>query len=350
VSKYDFKVRWLMADQLDPERSVSISSLRVKFLRFMFDQLQHGTDLFPCFPVKLATIMAYALWMNEHGINGFSSIAVYISALISWSRERGFENPTDLSAQHVAAWDKFKRRFKTDVTVHARREKKLRIQAGMLEALALLTDLNDYQSVMFQTAFVLLYFGGMRVGHVAAKRATLARHCVTWGDVIADANGVFLWLHGTKTRPINADDGVWQTVAARPQGHPALDPIRLLQRWFDLGAAAGGAIDPLQPLFHAKGKPMLPLSRLEFTNSLRAKLTAAFRLLPDTDGITMDRFSGVSFRKATNSALWGRIPRHRIAEHVAHADPSAGARYGQDTLAERAQNTHVIASEFAPGF
>ena len=247
-----------------------------------------------------------------------------------------------------AAHDKFRSRFITDVPARRATKRKLAIQVGHLESLAIDCNFGAYADLRDQASYVLAYTSGIRIGHFSSKRVNMQRHILTWAAVVIKPNLVALWLFSTKTRSACAKDGTWTAVAGRPHGMAALDPVRIMNAW----KRASFTGDPLLPVFPALQDPTLPLTRREFTACLRRRLQRALRHLPNSPVVDVASFSGISFRYGLGTALWGKIPAHRLSEMLDHAPPPgmrSTAHYGRDaTLSIRAANTLLL--PFANGF
>lgn len=326
----------------DPAANTS-NSLRRKLWRFVCDQ-HAELDLLPVFPLTLKQLMCYALWLSDNGVNGYPSVSSYIGSAMGFQLERGFEDVRKDTPMAAAAWARFVHRFKTLVPPKSKRPPKLALSPSLLECLGLQAIMDQsYLKWRDQTCYVLLFFGAMRVGHVAPADGR-ARHALRWADVQLSNGIVKVFLRSTKTRAPGVTDGFWQAIAARPTGLITLDPYRMMEEWKRLSFTG----DALQLVFHGSPGVHRHLTRLEFTQRLQHSLTAATTRL----GVDLDntRWSGVSFRKQAASGLWGKIPGNRVSEYLDHSTLEAARSYGHDTVQSRAVNTHLLASDFATGF
>ena len=330
-----------------PARSANATTLRAKYVKFciLTDCIERRT--FPLFPVPIHKLLAYAMWLSDNGINGWPSVRNYVGACISWSVELSFDDCREETPLHELLYSRFRRRFQADVPVKRRRAAKLDMRPEMLEAMAMLTVFTNEVSVKEMTAYIVLYLSSIRVGHVSPSRIDRSKHVLTWGDVIlaTDGDDVFLFLHSTKTLRATAAIGWWTVLAARPHGHFALDPVRMLRLWRSMSYECDS-----QPVFSADSAKMLAWSRSDFTSALRRRLRAAVAILPRGHLCVVDKYSGISFRRAGITQLWDKVPSHRLSAHAGHASFSSTAAYGGDSYFVRRGNTAQIAQSFGPGF
>jgi hypothetical protein len=105
-----------------------------------------------------------------------------------------------------------------------------------------------------------------------------------------------------------------------------------------------------QPVFSMPAAKMLAVTRLSFTTALQRRLRGAVVILPHGHRCEVDRYTGISFRKAGLTQLWDKIPRHRLMAHAGHASFASTAAYGGDTFFVRRSNTAAIAASFNVGF
>lgn len=328
-----------------PEADGTLSSLRVKYLRFCFDTHGPASQRWPAFPFTLGTLMEYTLWLRENGIGSFPSAANYIAALVSWGQENKQSDLRHASTLYEAAWMYFKGRVISDIPVTKRSLPKIKMHAAYMECLALEADTDSALGIKNLAAWVLLFYSGIRVGHVAAKRPSMLTHTLCWNNIQITDSTVNIWLGSTKTRPSAANDGYWTAIGARPHGICTLDPVRVMRMWQQVGYFGDGTL----PLFPAKASPCTPMSRYEFTTALRTALGTALHRLPGK-APDLRRLSGISFRKQVVSALWGRVPTHRVLEAVDHKTISAAVAYGHDDTHTRAANTFELEKDLGPGF
>jgi hypothetical protein len=345
VTPLERRVRALVLDTDAPQRRSDQCGLRGKFVRFCAEEDCAGRRHLPLFPLDINKLLSFAIWLTDNGVSGWPSVKNYISAAAGWNAEQSNADCRSLTGVHEQLYARFRSRFQLDVPVTKRRQPKLDMKPELMEALALLCDLNNPVAVKDQTCYVFLYLSSVRVGHAAPATMARAKHVLTWGDVFISDADVFVFLHSTKTRSVAAADGWWTVLAARPHGHFALDPVRLFRRLKSFNFEGN-----TQPVFPADGAPMLAQPRTEFTAKLRRRLRRAVRLLPNGHRCPIERFTGISFRKAGVTQLWDRIPRHRLSAHCSHASFSSTFGYGGDTLAVRRGNTAEITSSFQPGF
>ena len=328
-----------------PARKATNASLRGKYVKFCVDEDCAERRTFPLFPLDINKLLSYALWLPDHNVSGWASVKNYLGAAVGWCAELSGTDCRVETKVHEALYARFRQRFQADVPVKRKRASKLDMKPELMEAMALQTDLYDALSVRDMTAYLLLYLSSIRIGHVAPARLDRSKHVLTWGDVIITKVDVFIFLHSTKTRRACADDGWWTVMAGRPAGFFALDPVRMFSRWRTLSFVCD-----TQPVFHASAAKMLSQTRADFTATLRTRLRNACGILPHGHLCKVDRFSGISFRRAGITQLWDKIPQHRLSAHAGHASFSSTWAYGGDSIAVRRGNTNEIAKGFSSGF
>ena len=328
-----------------PERSSTAVTLRSKYVKFCTDTDCAARRTFPLFPATIGKVLAYAIWLSDNNVNGWPSVRNYIAAMLSWSAELSFVDCRTATPLHEALYARFRRRFQSDVPIQKRRKSKLDMRPELLEAMALQTVFTCVISIKEMTAYVVLFFSSIRVGHVSPSRLDRSKHVLTWGDVILTEDDVFLFLHSTKTLRASAAQGWWTVLGARPQGHRALDPVRMMTLWRSLSYECDS-----QPVFCADTAKMLAQPRSAFTTALRRRLRQAVTILPRGHLCDVDRYAGISFRRAGVTQLWDKIPRHRLSARSQHSSFSSTAAYGGDSFYVRRGDTDTLASSFAPGF
>ena len=341
-----------MSSDSNSERNSKNRSLRVKYLRFLFNTNSSSTPRWPAFTppdgVPLLKLTEYVVWLltPSGNIGNYKSAVNYISALAIWSQEVGF--PHDIRGDlhnpaKCAAWATFTSRYQADVPALRVTAPKLPLQAGHIEAIALDCDVHCWIDLRDLALILLAFCCGIRIGHFSSKRRNMQRHVLLWGSLAIRTDLVAIWLHSTKTRPTGAADGTWTSTAvgARPTGAAILDPVRVLKAWHHTNFKG----DALLPVFPSAVDNTLPITRTEFTTMLRRRLSRALRRLPSAP-TDMSRYSGISLRHGFGSAMWGRIPGHRLAEALDHKPPpglESTAHYGRDnTLSARAANTQYL--------
>ena len=328
-----------------PERQATNASLRGKYVKFCVDQDCVERRTFPMFPLGINRLLSYALWLPDNNVSGWASVKNYLGAAVNWGAELSCADCRVESKVHEALYARFRQRFQADVPVKRKRASKLDMKPELMEAMALQTDLTDTMHVRDMCSYLLLYLSSIRVGHVAPSRLDRSKHVSVWGDVIVSDMDVFIYLHSTKTRRPCADDGWWTVLAGRPEGCFALDPVRMFRLWRKMAFVCD-----TQPVFHASAAKMLAQTRADFTATLRRRLRAACTILPMGHLCVVDRFSGISFRRAGITQLWDKIPQHRLSAHAGHSSFSSTWVYGGDSIAVRRGNTNEIAKGFSAGF
>jgi hypothetical protein len=324
---------------------MAAASYRNKFVAFCAATDCTARRQFPLFPLDLSKLMTFCIWLSDNGVNGWNSARIYVSACCSWHSERGFDDVRETTPVHKALYARFRLRFQSDIPNKKLRLPKMAIRPELMEAMALQTRVYDKQSLGEMASYCLLFFSSIRIGHVAPSTRAMAKHCLLWQDVIITDTEVFIYLRSTKTRSAASQDCWWTALAARPQGHLLLDPVRCLRLWHSRSFRTG-----MQPVFPDRTADMLVQTRTAFTTCLRRRLRQATTILPNGHLCDCDRMSGISFRMSGIVQLWDRIPRHRISAQAGHASFSSTNVYGGDTIDVRRTNTAHIAANFGSGF
>ena len=206
--------------------------------------------------------------------------------------------------------------------------------------MALSTDLSIADNLAAICSYFLLFFCGCRIGHVA--QSGTATDALRWEDIhfepsLMEPTTVYVCFRSTKTRPRAADSPFWTAIGRQRQ--LPFCPVDLLSRHMRT-AYRGRPGD-----FVFSGATGAALSRATFTANLRRRLAVAAPMLPAP--VDLRRFSGVSFRKGCLSTLGALgLPSHRLADHADHSSVESSRIYTLDTLADRAANSTMIASQF----
>jgi len=333
---------------------MKLSSYRAKFLAFIAAEHCVELPLLPMFPVSLDTIMIFAAWCSENGINGgMDSISNYVGEVIQWGIQVcGQEDPRDESAKAIADWRKFDRNFR--FLVKTVRKLKLRIQPAMFQAIMSMIDINDWRDMRDGAQYALNFYSAARIGHTAAASATKPKHLLRFKDIVFDPSiekpvRAFVFLRSTKTRFENEGKPTWQSVGAvhAPNGDRRLCPVFMLQRWVSSQFAG----DPDAPLFTAEKatRRHLPCGRTEFADNLRARIVLALpKLDVNIEEFDISKYSAIGFRKGSLSALAHTegITTTRLAAHGDHSTVDVTLHYLSDSVESKAANSSAIASHF----
>lgn len=320
---------------LDRGQASKVRSRRVKYITFALE-----TGALPIMPVSGANIMRFMLWLPSHGVrSGWKGSLSYVTEVSNWCQELQFADPR--VAVGTWLWNRFRHNYQR-LVVAEHPATKLPIRPGHLEAMALDVDLGCQRDLRDVCSYFLLFFAGVRIGHVAPPSEALAQHAIRFEDVyfqpsVAAPTVVYLCFRSTKTRPRAANLPFWTAIAAQPQ--LPICPVAILRLHF-VRTWRGNPRD-----FLFRTPTGMPLARSTFTAVLRARLQRASRHLPTP--IDLRRYSGVSFRKGCLSTLGAlNVPAHRLADHADHADVASSRGYCVDSMRDRAANSGLIASAF----
>ena len=322
-------------------------------MQFCLSEHTKDMPLLPVFPVRLASLMRYAWWLQDFGVKGgMASIRNYTGALIVWSQAEGWDNPTEVESW---LWKRFVKEAPKYIRVYNGSQAKLPVRPEYLKEIVMHTvfDLGNVGHVQELVAYSVLIFTGIRIGHLLPGSFTpkAMQHLLTWENVkfepnFEDAEIVVFLLDSTKVRSVAKKDP-WWTAVGKCLGLPMLCPVMLLKLWFEM-SHSGRQEDNVQHLL-APSRFANPPSRELFTRRFRARLTlVAPNLGMDMDAFDASRWSGISFRKGAFSSLAGELQPHKLMLTTDHANIKTTVKhYLSDTIAERAGNTAIISRGFA---
>ena len=308
--------------------------MRKKYVTFC---LEMGTR--PFLPTKPSAFFRYALWLTKNGIgSSWEGAQKYITAVVKWNREFGYPDFRD-SYSNKYYWDEFRVNFKRLIPAQ-HKAMKLPIAPAHLQAMAAEADLSNSVDLRDTAAYYLLFFSGVRIGHVASTAGGQSHGIrfedLHWEPSIFAPEVVYICFRSTKTRARAADTPYWSAIARQSQLQWC--PLMLLQQ--HVIQTYQGRPDDL--VFRsARGAP---LSRSTFVTDLRRRLgQAAYRFPRQLD---LSKYAGVSFRKGFLSTLGPLVPSHRLADAADHSSVESSRIYTVDTLQMRASNSTLVASAF----
>ena len=338
----------------DEGAAAKISSYRAKFMSFIAAEHCSQMPLLPMFPVSLDTIMVFAAWCSENGINGgMDSIKNYIGEVVRWGIQvTDQRDPRANGSKARADWRVYERNFR--FMVKTTRKLKLRIQPAMFQAIMSMIDVNDWRDMRDGAQYAINMYSAARIGHTAAASSAKPKHLLRFKDLVFDPSiekpeRVFIYLRSTKTRFEAEGKPTWQSVGAvhPPNGDMRLCPVYMLQRWVTTQYAG----DPNAALFAAAkaNRRHLPCGRTEFADTLRARIVLALpRLDVNIEEFDIEKYSAIGFRKGSLSALAHSrgITAPRLAAHGDHTSVDTTLHYLSDSVESRAGNSSAIASHF----
>lgn len=328
-------MQWLSAPPSDSSKRRRIVSTRKKYILFCNEKRK-----FPLFPLTLIDLLRYVAYLPDNKIqSGWDGVKIYVAAAVQWNVSLGYPDPR---LEIPELWAMVRTRFKDEVQIVRRAPRKLPLQRGHITAMVL--DAIDggwrHAAARDITIYILLWFSGLRIGHVAPKTLSDSRHVLRWRDLkflpsIATADTVLIFCRSTKTRSVKVARPWWTAVGAID--NPIVCPVRRLRQWF----ATNFRGDRDATVFPDVG-------RTAFIRDLRTRLVlAAPRLNVDPALFDPRHYAGLSFRKGAGSALSGQTPTNRVMDHLDHAALSSTRQYVEDTVTSRAANSRLMAEGFA---
>ena len=326
---------------------------RKKYVQFCLAEHNEDLPLLPVFPMRLASLLRFAWWCQDHGVEGgMSSIRNYTSAAATWSQLAGFGDPRQTEEW---VWKRFTKEAPKYVRVFNGSQAKLPMQPEYLRQIVLHTpfDLGNSDDVRELLAYSIMIFTGIRVGHLLPKDTSkkAKRHLIDWNNVkfepdFANATVVVFMLDSTKVRSVAKKDP-WWTAVGKCEEVPMLCPVLLMQTWYNM--THNGTLTGNSQYLMATTVMGEPWSRAAFTRRLRARLKiVAPRLGFDTSAFDADKYSGISFRKGAFSALVPHVQPHTLMKSADHKSIKTTVQhYMSDTIQQRAGNTALISRGFA---
>jgi len=322
---------------------------RRKFVQFCLAETTDEIPLWPMFPVRLATLVRYAWWLQYHGIRGgMATIKNYVSGVTEWCQSLGHPDPR-LSEPWV--YQRFRKEAPKHLEVCEGSRAKFEIQPGHMREMARDFDLSNMDDLEDAVMYSVLYYSTIRAGHVTPASASKkdVQHLLKFSNIafepsFEEPETVVLVLDSTKTRDQNKKDA-WWTAMGRCEV-AALCPVRLLKLWYTRVYSG----DPEQYVF-ARTAGALPRRRASFVRRLRLRLTAvAPRLGLDSSEFDATNWSSISFRKGGLSALAPHVQPHELAQHADHASVETTRKYYlSQTVEHRAANTALMARAIIGG-
>ena len=326
-----------------------------KYVQFCLAEHNDDLPLFPILPIRLASLLRFAWWLQDHGVRGgMASIRNYTSAAVTWSQTTGHGDPR---ATEEWVWKRFTKEAPKYIRVFNGSRAKLPMRPEYLRLITEHTtfNLDDVDDVRELTSYSILLFTGIRVGHLLPKNTskTAKRHLLDWDNIkfepnFENATVVVFLLDSTKVRSVAKKDP-WWTAVGMCEDVPMLCPVLLMKILYNLthtGTRAGNS-----QCLMATSAAGEPLSRATFTRKLRARLMAIAPALGfDPKEFDATKYSGISFRKGASSALAPHVQPHVLMNTMDHKSIKTTVRhYMSDTIQERAGNTALISRGFAEG-
>ena len=230
---------------------------------------------FPTTDYKLSCFCAYLATSVRP-----CTIAVYVQAVRNAQLEYGLEDPTKESWLLKRILKGIQHYHGTE-TIKPRLSITMPILRKLVDACRHSTSLARYDSLLYQSALLLVFFGFLRSAEFTSH---LSRNCVK-----LDCGSISLFLRRSKTDPLGR--GVYVDIGP---ASPAYCPVQALLAYL----AASRHLKPVDPLcVLSSGRQ---LTRPALTETVRLLLRTA--LVPNAEA-----YSGISFRigAATTAAVAG---------------------------------------------
>ncbi|XP_063786020.1 integrase/recombinase xerD homolog [Pseudophryne corroboree] len=198
------------------------------------------------------------VWLWHERGRSKAAMSSALAGISYFSRLEGLIDPTKsfILARALRGWAKEQLRFSDD-----RRP----IDIGLLKDLVTAVSgiaLGDYEINLFSLAFVLAFFGALRIGELVAKSKRSAETGVMAGDVVIKRDMMLVKIQRSKMDQLGK--GKWISVPAHPE--PSICPVKLAEIYCQ-NRPSGGR----QWLVH---RDLIPLSRFQFTSVFKKCLIA----------------------------------------------------------------------------
>jgi hypothetical protein len=322
-------------------------------VQFCLAETTAESPLLPIFPMRLASLLRYAWWLQDHGVSGgMGSIRNYTTAAVMWSQTSGHGDPRK---DEEWIWKRFQRDAPKYIRVFNGSQAKLPVQPEYLRLITVHNDFNlrEVDDVRELLAYSILIFTGIRVGHLLPKdtSAKAKQHLLDWNNVkfepdFENANVVVFLLDSTKVRSVAKKDPWWTAVGTCDEV-PMLCPVTLMKIWYNM--THSGTAEGNSQYLLATSRYGQPLSRAAFTRRFRARMTVIAPVLGlDSGAFDARKYSGISFRKGAFSALAPHVQPHMLMKSADHKSIKTTVQhYMSDTIQQRAGNTALISRGFA---
>jgi len=337
-----------MNDTADTVRQAAFNSRVAKYIKFAIANHEEEPGLIPILPLQLKHLCLFCVFCSspEGGVRaGWSSVANYTSAIVSFALKHGSGDPREASDLARYKWKSFRHNFIKNIKVVRTHKRKLAIQPALLAALILSTNVKTKQGLLEATMWATLWYSSVRAGHVSIKHERSRAQIIQWNDICFEPNRqqatrVLIRFRASKTRP-EAQGEEFSSVLSKcpPDGkYPWTCPVKLLQEWYTTSYNNV----PSAPVF-CTAHDQKPITRAEFTRSLRATLPEALQLLkaPFKD-LSPLHFSGISFRKGSLTAYAAILDAEKVQAMADHKSSASTRYYIGPTTQQRAENHALI--------
>ena len=337
-----------MNDSTDTIRQAAFNSRVAKYVKFAVANHAEEQGLLPILPLQLKHLCLFCVFCSspEGGVRaGWSSVANYTAAIISFALKHGSTDPREASELAKHQWKSFRHNFIKNIKVVRTHKRKLAIQPALLAALILSKNVETKQGLLEAAMWSVLWYSSVRAGHVSIKHERSRAQIIQWNDICFEpsrqhATRVLIRFRASKTRPeAQGEEFSSELSKCPPTGQfPWTCPVTLLQAWYT--ASYIGV--PTAPVFSTTGD-LVPVTRAEFTRGLRATLPDALAMLnsPHKD-LSPLHFSGISFRKGSLTAYAAILDVDKVQAMADHKCSASTRYYIGPTTQQRAANHALI--------
>jgi hypothetical protein len=256
-----------------------------------FKQFCDSENVKMVFPCKIQTLQQYASWCDKNRKLKATSIKTYLYSLSKLQQLKGF-GPIDFKS--IPQLKDFLRGVKNVPRSAKLTKKRKAISYPMLKLLGNVignSDWSSYEKTMTWTAYLLSFFGSLRIGELISDEETVfdTEKTLCWKDIVFGGDGFTLHVRSPKVEHVGGD-----LVCFFMFPVPGLCPVSAIRR-LQAKAKAAGLYKMEGPVFRLESGACW--SRAAFNNTLRSVV--------DRTGVAggESKLTGHSFRGGIPSVL-----------------------------------------------
>ena len=210
-----------------------------------FEKFCYCEKVRPSFPLKNEVLQDYASWCDSDRSLKASSIKTYLYSLSKLQQLKG-HGPIDF--QKIPQLKDFLRGVKNIPREKKHVKKRKAVSFPMLKLIGHTvhqSNWTEYEKTLTWTAFLLCYFGSLRVSELISEEATAfdSEKTLCWKDVVFGEDDVTLHLRSPKVEHAGGD-----LICFFPLPIPGMCPVAALRR-LRLKATAAGLFERERPVF-----------------------------------------------------------------------------------------------------
>ena len=229
-----------------------------------FDKFCNSESVSPEFPLKNVTLQNYASWCDTERSLKSSSIKTYLYSLSKLQQLKG-HGPIDF--QKIPQLKDFLRGVKNLPKTDKNLRKRKAVSFPMLKLIGNTvnnSDWTDYEKTLTWTAFLICYFGSLRVSEIISEETFVfdVDRTLCWKDVVFGKEDITLHLRSPKVEHVGGD-----LICLFSFPVPGLCPVAAMRR-LEAKATAVGLCEREKPVFRLESGSCW--RRSAFNNTLRS--------------------------------------------------------------------------------